>query len=85
MQISKSLMPKLTTVIVLVLLISSAILVLNPTANAAAGDTQVTGELPTGVTPSVTLTTNAYLAVTPNPIGKGQSPTVTCGFIHPPA
>jgi len=84
LQINKSFKPKLTTtMIIAVLLLSSAVIVLNPYANAAAGDTQVTGELPSGVTPNVTLTTNAYLAVTPNPIGIGQSLLVNM-WLHPP-
>ncbi len=76
-------MTKLATTIVLVVLIASSILALNPLANAAAGDTQVTGEVPSGVTPSVTLSTNAYLAVTPSPIGKGQTLLVNV-WLHPP-
>ena len=83
MQINKSLISKITTTIVLVLLMASSLLAFNPPANAAAGDTQVAGPLPDGVTANITITTNAYLAVTPNPIGVGQSLLVNM-WLHPP-
>ncbi len=83
MQLNKFLKTKLATAIVIAILTASAALAINPQANAAAGDTQVTGALPDGVTPGVTITTNAYLALTPNPIGKGQTLLVNM-WLHPP-
>ncbi len=79
----KSIISKLLTIVVLTILIASSIFATNPIVNAAVGDTQITGELPSGVTPSVTLKTNAYLAVTPNPIGKDQTLLVNM-WLHPP-
>ncbi|MEM2130219.1 MAG: PQQ-binding-like beta-propeller repeat protein [Candidatus Bathyarchaeia archaeon] len=41
------------------------------------------GPLPSGATPSITITTEAYLSVSPNPIGVGQSAIVNM-WLHPP-
>jgi hypothetical protein len=83
LQINKLFTYKITTTMILVLLIVSALLALNPPVNAAAGDTQVAGEVPSGVTPSITITTNSYLGVSPNPIGIGQ-PILVNMWLHPP-
>lgn len=82
MQIKKNFNQKISTTILLALLMASALALSSP-ANAAAGDTQVAGELPSGVTPSITISTNAYIGVSPNPIGKGQ-PILVNMWIHPP-
>ncbi|MGD6808647.1 MAG: PQQ-binding-like beta-propeller repeat protein [Candidatus Bathyarchaeia archaeon] len=79
----KILKSKLATVLIIAILTVSAVLAINPLSNAVTGDTQVTGALPDGVTPSITLTTNAYLSVSPNPIGKGQTLLVNM-WLHPP-
>ena len=84
MQNIKSRIPKISATIVLVLLMASALLALDPLVNAAsAADTQVAGILPSGVTPSITVSTNSYLAVSPNPIGVGQ-PLLVNMWLHPP-
>ncbi len=59
-------------VLLATLLTASMVLVFAQPANAA-GEVQVTGDLPAGVTPTATLTTSAHLSVRPNVIGKGQS------------
>ena len=74
----KSLLDKLSAISIIILMISSAALMLIPPAKAAAGDTQVAGDLPSGVTPSITITTKAFLGVSPNPIGVGQPILVEC-------
>jgi hypothetical protein len=56
---------------------------LNLPVNAAAEDTQVAGDLPSGVTPSITITTKAFLGVSPNPIGINQ-PILVNMWLHPP-
>jgi hypothetical protein len=64
----------IATIIAVILLMSSAVLVMNnKPVNAAAGDTQVAGPLPEGVTPSVQVETIAYLSFRPNPVGVGQT------------
>ena len=79
----KSLLDKLSAISIIILMISSAALMLIPPAKAAAGDTQVAGDLPSGVSPSITITTKAFLGVSPNPIGIGQ-PILVNAWLHPP-
>ncbi|XHH10574.1 MAG: PQQ-binding-like beta-propeller repeat protein [Candidatus Bathyarchaeia archaeon] len=83
MQINNFLAKRLSVASLILLLIASAALTLNPSANAAAGDTQVAGELPSGVTPSITITTKAFLGVSPDPIGINQ-PILVNMWLHPP-
>ena len=59
--------------IVVILLMASSVLMFSPQVKAAAGDTETAGPLPSGVTASVTVPTEAFLAITPNPVGLGQT------------
>jgi outer membrane protein assembly factor BamB len=43
------------------------------TANAGVGGVPILGPLPVGVTPAYTFVSKAYLSVSPNPIGVGQT------------
>ncbi len=69
----KTLKNKKISAISLTILLTASILILFLPAQAAVGDTQVTGELPAGVTPSASIETSAHLSVRPNVIGKGQT------------
>jgi hypothetical protein len=62
-----------TIAISLVILLTASIALMLVQPVQAAGEVQVTGDLPSGVTPSVTLDTSAHLSVRPNVIGVGQS------------
>jgi hypothetical protein len=76
---------KMTSIIVIVLLMASATLMAMPVqpAKAQLSATQPTsGSLPSGVTVDVTHDTQCYLAIRPNPIGVGQSLLVTM-WINP--
>jgi hypothetical protein len=65
-----------TTVIALVLLMASITLMAMPVQPAQAqlaAEQPVSGPLPPGATPSVTLSTKIFLGCSPNPIGVGHS------------
>ncbi len=67
---------QMTSIIVVVLLMASAMLttMLPQPVKAQPSATQpVSGALPSGVTPNVTITTQARLSFRPNPIGVGQT------------
>lgn len=83
LQKNKKIAQKIAVILLLLLLTGSATLILNVPVNAATGDTQVAGDLPSGVTPSITITTKAFLGVSPDPIGQGQ-PILVNMWLHPP-
>lgn len=62
-----------TTVITLILLISCFTAMANVSVKAQTATQPVAGPLSTGVTPSVTIKPEGYLAVNPNSIGVGQA------------
>ncbi len=73
---------KIQSVSIVILLIASAILIVAPQTVQAA-TAEITGgapvlpewgtEVPDGVIPSVTVETTAFMSVTPNPVGVGQT------------
>jgi outer membrane protein assembly factor BamB len=65
---------KTTATITLILLMASVTLLAMPnvTVKAQTLSQPVAGALPVGANPSITITSTAYLAVNPNPIGVGQ-------------
>jgi hypothetical protein len=75
---------KLTASIAIVFLIISAFaIIINGPVQAQSADEQFTGELPSGIIPDSTITTEAYLSVRPNPVGQGQTILVNI-WLHPP-
>ena len=76
-----------TAAIVMLLLMTSTILMTNLDMDVkaqASAQQPVSGSLPSGVTPSVTVATNAFLSFTPNPIGVNQQLLVNLWTIVPP-
>lgn len=72
-----------TTAIVIILLIASIPLAIQPpTANAAINQ-PTAGPLPSGANPNVTIATVPFLSLTPNPVGVGQTVLVNI-WLHPP-
>ena len=64
---------KLTATIAIVLLITSAFIVMiNVPVQAQGVDEPVSGPLPSGVTPEMTESTRAFLSFRPNPVGVDQ-------------
>jgi len=61
-----------TTAITIIVLMASIAVMTNLTVEAQTLSQPVAGPLPAGATPSITITSTAYLAVNPNPIGTGQ-------------
>jgi len=75
---------KIASVITIILLLSSAVLMMTPHAESQVATEQPTsGELPSGATPSITIDTLPYLSFSPNPIGVGQSLLVNMWLIPP--
>ena len=75
-----------TTAIVLVLLMASVMLMAIPVQPAQAqlaAEQPVSGPLPLGATPSVTISTKIFLGFSPNPVGVGQSILINM-WGHPP-
>jgi outer membrane protein assembly factor BamB len=75
-----------TTAIVSILLMTSIILMAMPVQPAQAqlaAEQPVSGPLPLGATPSVTVSTKIFLGCSPNPIGVGQSLLINM-WGHPP-
>jgi hypothetical protein len=71
---------KMTSIIVIVLLMASVALSAMPVQAATTVGSMptgtgsgVSGALPSGVTPSITVDTSAWLSFSPNPIGLGQT------------
>ena len=58
--------------IALIIMMSSVAAMTNVTVEAQTLSQPVAGPLQAGATPSITITSTAYLAVNPNPIGAGQ-------------
>ena len=66
---------KLTAIVVIALLATSAFMLLVPVQAQEYQNMQEGGSyttIPAGVTPDVTLPTSAYLSFRPNPVGLGQ-------------
>ncbi|MCZ2809573.1 MAG: PQQ-binding-like beta-propeller repeat protein, partial [Candidatus Bathyarchaeota archaeon] len=59
--------------IALVLLMASVVFTLYTPVQAQDDEVPVSGPLPSGVTPNVTITTEAHLSFRPNPVGVGQT------------
>jgi hypothetical protein len=65
---------KITTTIMLILLMTSIALFTNKPANAQSGISQpVTGALPSGITPAAIANVRAFLSFRPNPVGVDQA------------
>ncbi len=74
---------KKITTIALVLLMASVLLTVYTPVQAQEPEQPVSGPLPAGVTPSVTVDVVAYLSFRPNPVGVGQ--TILVNFwVTPP-
>ncbi|MEM2098317.1 MAG: PQQ-binding-like beta-propeller repeat protein [Candidatus Bathyarchaeia archaeon] len=84
---SKYSIKKLAIGITLLLLASTVSLMTNSLGNAQLASQQpISGTLPAGVTPSVTIKVKAYLSFRPNPVGLGQTFLVniwTTPPVHP--
>ena len=64
---------KISAIVILVLMMTSVALVFDMPVKAQLSATQPTvGALPSGVTPSITVSTISYLSVSPDPIGVNQ-------------
>ena len=83
---------KLTALLVMVLLVTSAfVLISNNLVLAQDEEVPVSGPLPSGATPSVTIDTTAHLSFRPNPVGVNQiflvnlwtSPATHASRYHP--
>ena len=66
-----------------VLMISSIAMIATPAKAQIAATQPTVGALPTGVTPSITISTVSYLSVSPNPIGVNQ-PLLINVWTQPP-
>ncbi|XHH10149.1 MAG: PQQ-binding-like beta-propeller repeat protein [Candidatus Bathyarchaeia archaeon] len=76
--------PKIASLITVLLLLSSAFLILTPQTNAQVATEQPTaGELPSGANPSISIDTIPYLSFSPNPIGANQTLLVNMWLIPP--
>ena len=62
-----------TTIITMILLISCFTSIATISVKAQTNTQPAAGPLPSGVTPSVTIKPEGYLAVNPSPIGVGQA------------
>lgn len=64
--------PKFATTIIIVLLLTSAFMLMSNTAQAQSTDEPVSGPLADGVTPDVIESTRAFLSFRPTTVGVGQ-------------
>jgi outer membrane protein assembly factor BamB len=81
---SKEKQVKSVVTIVLILLMASVTLMVNmPIQAQLAAEQPKAGPLPADATPSITITTEAHLSFTPNPVGLGQTFLVNI-WMHPP-
>jgi hypothetical protein len=77
---------KIPAVIAIVLIMTSLTLLSNlsnTSAEAQTASQPSAGPLPSGANPTITITTDPYLSVSPNPIGIGQNVLVNA-WMHPP-
>ncbi len=73
-----------TALITAILLLSTLCMYSNPQpAKAETYIAPVAGPLPAGANPNITISTEPYLSVSPNPIGKGQTLLINV-WLHPP-
>jgi outer membrane protein assembly factor BamB len=73
-----------TSTIILVLLMATVIITAMPARAQVIAEQQPTaGQLPANVTPDTSLDVNAFLSVTPNPIGVGQTLLVNIWLVPP--
>ncbi len=64
---------KISAIFLLIVLIASVTLMTNPIVKAQVSATQPTTTVPSGVTPDITITTQARISFRPNPVGLGQT------------
>ena len=76
---------KLTVTLALAVLMFSVAVMNNAPVRAqvVAAQQPTVGQLPTGVTPDITLNVNTFLSITPNPIGMGQTLLVNIWLVPP--
>lgn len=91
MQKNRSKKSKILTILLAILLMTSITLMASKKVEAQQLAQPISGPAPTGVTPSTTVNTKAFLSFRPNPIGVGQTflvnlwttPAPGAGRYHP--